>query len=130
MSAPTVVQLADMRAQVNLLLPETAVINTLGTAGWTSDGAGGGTVVWSPVTGGTVAARLDPLQISRADMTELQQATGREIMMSLYQLTLPYNAPIEENAQVVIGARTYEVRKLDDVHSWNVSRRAIVMELR
>lgn len=114
-------QLARMRAQVVARLPQTAAIQRLERV---SDGAGG----WEeqPVTLATVPCLVDPL--TKAVMAGL--IARQEGTVVRYQLTLPYDAPLEANCQVVIAGRAYQVVQLDADHGWNVSRRAIVSEVR
>ena len=124
MSAINATKLANMRATItDHLLPDTCVINAKSTV---SDGAGGWTPGYSPVAGGTVVCRLDPI-MSRAQVMEL---LGRETLTTIYRLTTPHDAPLAQDRQVVTGGKTYEIVQLDDLHSWNVSRRAIVSEVR
>lgn len=114
-------QLARMRAQVAARLPQEATIQRLATV---PDGAGGWVEAW--VTLATVDCRLDPLgKAMNSEVIGQQEAT-----VIRYQLTVPYDAAIEANCQVVIGGRTYQVVQLDADHGWNVSRRAIVSEVR
>lgn len=117
-------QKAKMRADVLKMLPDTAVIQAgtvlSGTGGrWTED--------YAPVTDGTVACRLDPMN-SAGDRLGVDQS--QETLDVQYQLTVPYDAPLNDNNRVVINGNTYEVLQLDRDHSWNVSRRAIVNEVR
>lgn len=121
--ALTEAQLTRMRAQLETLLPQSAVIQAVTR---TSDGAGGWLEAWEAVSGGTVAARLDPL--GKAERTA---ALGEaETMTIRYQLTVPHDAPIAQDRRVVIEGNTYEVVQLDADHGWNVSRRAIVGAVR
>jgi hypothetical protein len=118
-------QLAAMRAQVALMLPDTAIIERESRV---SDGAGGWTPSWASPTGGTVDCRLDPLRMR--DRGAISEALGRPVTPMMWQLTLPYDAPIAAGDRVVIDTRNHYVIQLDDGHSWNVSRRAIVEETR
>ena len=124
MSAVSDTLLARMRAQVSERLYDTAVIQSVSNA---SDGAGGVTPTWSAVVGGTVLCRLDPL--GQTSM-EAGVVANREALTVSYRLTMPYNAPIEENCRVVVNGNTYEVVALAVDHSKNVSRRGIVTEVR
>ena len=109
-------ELARMRADVAKMMPGTAIIQALTTA---SDGAGGVTETWAAVTGGTVACRMDPLNVG----TQIETAGMAEAVRTEFQLTLPYDAPISAFNRVSVGGVVYEVRQLDAVHSWNVSKR-------
>lgn len=111
--------LAKMRAQVLLLLPDTATIQapnqTIDDSGAVVDGA---------PTETEVSCRLDPI---KAD--NVLEAGGREALASDYMLTLPHDADVAENYTVVIGSDTYQVIMLHDDHSWRVSRRARVVKI-
>lgn len=111
--------LDQIRSQVETyMLPGTAVISTKSNS---SDGAGG----WTPslVAAGTVACRLDPLA-SRGGKIDLMME--RETLVQTYQFTAPYDAPLSADCVITIDSVEYEVEQLDDAHSWNASRRAIV----
>lgn len=114
-------QLASMRAIIPL--PDTAIIKSQSQS---RSGGMGGAITYTPVSGGTVACRLDP--IGNTDQTRLTGAG--EATVAEYQLTLPYDAPIEPDYIVTIAGQDYNIIQLDDVHSWNVSRRAKVAEIR
>lgn len=115
-------QLSMMRATIPL--PDTAVISAQSQT--YNDAGMGGAITWTPVSGGTVLCRLDPAQSN--DQTRVVGAG--ETTVTEHQLTMPYDAPLSENNRVTISGRVYEVTKLDDVHSWNVSVRARVSEIR
>lgn len=112
----TAAELAALRADVDELMPETVVIQRA-TRGTNTYGYGG-SVTWSAV--GTVSARVDPIPNSaRREMAGDKEATA------IYrQLTIPYDADLATGDRVVYGARTYEVRLLDDDHSLRAARRA------
>lgn len=114
-------QLMRMRAQVTARLPQTATIWRIEQV---SDGAGG----WEeqPVTLATVPARLDP--VTRQVLSAV--IGGQEAVIVRYQLTVPWDAPLEAGHRVEIEGRAYEVVQLDAEHGWRVSRRAIVSEIR
>ncbi len=116
-------QLARMRSQVAELLPGTAIIQAPTN---TVDSMGGVTQSYAAVTGGTVICRLDPLG-NRA--SPLQLYAGRETLKKMQQLTVPHDAPLASDYRVVIATQTYEIVQLDDVHSNNVSKRAILAEV-
>lgn len=116
--------LAKMRAEVNLLLPGTAIIQSNGGS---VNSKGVYVDSWAAVSSGTVACRLDPLSTSQSSDVALLQ--GQERQTTYWQLTVPYNAPLNADNRVVIGSTTYSVVSLYDVPSWNVSTRAIVAEV-
>jgi hypothetical protein len=122
-------QLAKMRSQVtNGMLPDTCVIMLAGTAQVVIDDGGGFVEVPTPATAGTVACRVDPL--GQSTNSALEEASLQEILPVQYQLTTPYDAPLAANCKVVHNGHTYQVVKMDIDHSWNVSRRAIMVEVR
>lgn len=114
-------QLARMRQQVEDRLPDTCVIQTHTGA---KDSAGRPTQTWAAVTGGTVACRVDRMT-SRQDMSFVDAA--REQTEIRYQLTVPYDAPLEANCRVIHDGKTYEILQLDIDHSWNVSKKAFMV---
>ncbi len=113
-------ELARLRADLARLLPDTAVIYAASTS---TDGAGGVTETWAPVSGGTVSCRVDPLTRRRSD--NVIQAASRQSLAVDYQITLPYDAPIAAHRRIVTGGRTYDVVQLASEHSWSVSRRVL-----
>lgn len=119
----TAALLTQMRAQVDLLLPDTGVIQSVSNA---SDGAGGVTPTWSAVSGGTVVCRIDPIKTRDT----IDTITGAETTTIMHQLTMTHDAPLNENNRVVINSKTYEVIQLSTTHSNNVSVRAVIAEVR
>lgn len=117
-------QIAKMRQQVEDRLPDTCVIHSHTGA---KDSAGRPTQTWAAVVGGTVACRVD--RMGQAQILNQVDAL-REQTEVRYQLTVPYDAPIAANYRVVHNSKTYEVLQLDVDHSWNVSKKAIVVERR
>ena len=118
-------QLNSFRADVANMLPGTAVISS---ATVVSDGAGGWSDSYVPVSGGTVACRVDPLGTKASRLAE---QVGRETLQETYQLTVPWDAPLTDvNMQIEITGRTYEVIQLEVYHSWNVSRRGVISIVR
>lgn len=119
MSLVSSARLTQMRARVAQTLPGTAVIAQLTP---TDDGGGDWSESFTPVNGGTVACRLDPLgrQITARMVAE------QEALKVRYQLTVPYDAPLDTGYRVTIDSENYEIIELDRDHHWNVARRAIV----
>jgi hypothetical protein len=115
-------ELAAMRSAVSTLLPDTCIISA---STFVSDGAGGGTAVWAAVSGGTVSCRVDPLGALEMDAL----VTKRPTLKVADQLTVPYDAPVNEDYRVSIGSDNYTVLQLDSDHSWNVSIRARIGRL-
>lgn len=116
-------QLTKMRSQVEELLPDTCVIQSSANS---TDSMGGVTQTYTAVSGGTVSCRVDPLGNRTA---QLELYAQREATKILQQLTVPYDAPLSTDYRVVTGGNTYEIIQLDVVHSWNVSKRAIISEV-
>ena len=114
-------QLATMRSDVARMLPGTAIIHAFVAA---ANSAGEWSETWTAVSGGTVACRLDPIKAQNIVM-----AGGAEGFKVDYQLTLPYDAPIDVGHRVTYAGNAYEVRQLSDLHSWNVSVRAQVSKV-
>lgn len=116
-------QLAKMRAQTEELLPDTCVIQSPTNS---TDSSGYPTQGYSAVSGGTVACRLDPLNL-RGGQVEIYQS--RETTRIMYQFTTEYDAPLLTDYQIVTGGNTYQVIQVDVSHSWNVSKRAIIAKV-
>src|SRR5688572_1046755 len=102
----TTAQLTLMRAQVEQLLPDTAIIQAPTN---TPDSMGGISVSYTAVAGGTVSCRLDPT----TKATQLQVYQARETLTKMYQLTMPYDAPLATDYRVVINSQNYHVVQLD-----------------
>lgn len=115
-------QLDNMRADVARMLPDTCVISSVGH---TPDGAGGDTE--SLTTVATVACRVDPVSAT-SDRT-MVVAAMKEALDMLYQLTVPYDTDIRIGYRVTTGGKQYEIRQLSNAHSWNVSKRAIILRI-
>lgn len=104
-------QLAAMRADVAQLLPDTCIITANNR---TSDGAGGWTDNWQPITGGTVACRCDPMPQRRF----IEAYALREGMLNFYVVSLPYNAPVSADQRFLVNGMTLEVREIHEKKSW------------
>lgn len=116
-------QLSKMRSKVSAMLPGTAVIHA---EGGSVNSKGVFVSSFAPVSSGTVACRLDPINVASSDIAVLQ---GKETQTTYYRLTLPYDAPVNADNRVVIASNTYSVISLYEDHSWNVSKRAIVAKV-
>lgn len=115
--------LVQMRADVAQMLPDVAIIQTRAL---TSDNAGGWSEVWTAVTGGTVACRIDPLKTREG----IDYTASREALIRKWQVTLPHDAPIVPEARLVISGVSYDVVVIHDNHSWRVSRRCEIVEVK
>lgn len=108
--------LADMRASINELMPDTCDILSL-TA--TADGQGGVSQTWA-ASSTNVKCRLDV--ISKREATTggaVQQFTG-------YVLSLPYDTTINDTDRVEIDDITYAVTGLNDGQSWKAVKRVML----
>lgn len=117
-------QLTAMRSQVANTLFGTCVISA---PAFVSDGAGGGSVTYTAVSGGTVACRIDPMGARQENVGINWQ---QEVLKVKYQLTVPYDAPLAADYQVTSEGHTYEIMQLDIDQSKRVARRAIITEMR
>jgi SPP1 family predicted phage head-tail adaptor len=112
-----------MRADVAELLPDTCVIKSdIGT----SDGAGGWTPNWQPVSGGTVTCRVDPMRKSKRIEVEAE----RESIVNMYTVTLPYNAPVDVDQRIEVNGMTLEVREFHSKVSWRVETQVLAAEIK
>lgn len=109
--------LAQMRANVLMMLPDEAVIFTV------SQTTSNGYTTNVQTAAGTVACRIDPVG---GQSDELSYNLGRETISELYQLTVPHDAPLAAHNTVEINGNSYEIVQIDAGHSWNVSRRAVI----
>lgn len=114
-------ELAQMRADVALMLPDTcSIYRNDGTVSSTGADTDSFTLI------ATVNCRLDPVQ-SRA--MQARELIGREVLVSDRVLTVAYNADIQANFRVTINSENYEIVALLDDHSWRVSRRAYLAKV-
>ncbi len=77
--------MSQVRQVVGGYLPGSCVIEAYAPI---SDGGGGYSETWIPVTGGTVACRVYPMQFSQIELLALQEGIKAE-----YWLVIPYTAP-------------------------------------
>lgn len=122
MSFLTDEELAQMREDVDEgLLSDVCIIQEFTL---TSDGAGGNTVAWTAVSGGTVACRFDP----DLDRTQPTLPTA-EVLQLRGVFTLPYDAPINATRRIFYDGSAWELRELFAEHSWRVSIKAKVARI-
>lgn len=113
-------QLAVMRRQVNQLLPDSCVISReSGTVNAMGEFINAGTTV------GTVSCRVDPFNRQDSKLMVAMQEKGRQYR----QLTVSYDADLADGDTITFDGSDYEVLQIDDDHSWNVSRRAVIARL-
>jgi hypothetical protein len=121
MSALTATELAQIRADVADLLPDTggAILSTVRV----SDGAGGWTETDGTVTSG-LAYRLDPVRGA-------QTVSGGALQsFHTFMLTLPYDVTLTaEHRFRASDGQTYDVVSVDSGKSWDVATRAQVEKI-
>ncbi len=115
----TTTELAQMRADLLQMLPDTCVIYSATQA---VDAQGAISKTWA--ASGTAACRLDaPRNVSQDGM----QISGAALQaFRRYTLTLPYDTTIVEGQRVVHGGETYTATNVDTDKSWPVSRRVFL----
>jgi SPP1 family predicted phage head-tail adaptor len=112
-SALSADELAAMRDDLETLLPDTCVIQSLTQA---SDGQGGLIDTWAAA--GTVACRLDNGSGQKANVAQSVQP------FSSWVLSVPYDADLTTAQRVVHGGETYAVIALSEAGSWLAVQRA------
>lgn len=118
-------QLAHMRARVLALMPD--ICHVLEPVRTIDDA--GGWVEGEPIPvdyNGSVdiPCRVDPTrQYRQGDVFE------QEVVISDFLITVPYDAPLHSDYIIHVGDIDYEVKKLMDSHSWNVTKRVFVVRL-
>lgn len=118
----TSAEIAAMRAVEANVMPDTCVISA---PSWVSDGAGGGTVTYNVVTGGTVACRFDPY--TRKSGVEV--IAGAETYVFDYIATFPYNAPVASDSRITHSSKTYEITSFISDKSWQLCIKAYLSEV-
>jgi hypothetical protein len=116
-------QLHRMRLQTLARLPGTCIITQPATV---ADGQGGYATTYTPVTGGTVACRLERLN-RRAEQTEI--SARQEMLVEEYALVVPHDAPLSAHCRVEAAGGTFAIRTLDAYHDWRVARHAVVVRV-
>jgi SPP1 family predicted phage head-tail adaptor len=106
-------ELADMRAAVEELMPDTC---NLLTSTYTPDGAGGGTLTWGTVSA-AVACRLD----IESGMEQI--AGGAMQPFTRTVLSIPYDTTITNEYRVEHGGYIYNVKATNLDQSWPIVKR-------
>lgn len=119
MTALSAAELAQIRADINTLLPDTCNILTRTL---TPDGQGGNSEAWGTATA-SVACRLDPIRGREVVVGENMQPFHN------YMLTLPHGTSIDEGGRVEVSTDTFTVVSVDATKSWSASVRAEVERL-
>jgi SPP1 family predicted phage head-tail adaptor len=112
--ALTVKELAQMRADIEDLMPDTCDILSVA---YTSDGEGGMTEAWGTATA-NVACRIDYRSGS-------EKVTGGAIQSySKAVLSLPYTTALTTKHRVKLDDFVWAVLSVNEGQSWDVVRRA------
>ena len=117
-------ELVQMRDELNLSLPGTAVLHSK-TA--TADGQGG--QAWTYAAAGTVDARLSPATSRSGAPNPETVLAARLGIVDPYVLTLPSETSVDETYRAVFNSVTYEVRAVMPRVPWEISRRCLVAEV-
>ena len=108
-NGPGKMLMSQIRSTVNGFLPDMGTIQSFAAV---SDGAGGFTEQWTPVTSGTVSARVLPMTYSQVEV--LSAAEGVRVE---YIVVLPYDAPINVGNRISTGGAAYNVRTMQPMVS-------------
>ena len=111
-------ELAGMRTDIETLLPDTVILQTMSSV---SDGMGGQTVTW--VASGTADCRLDKFTSRRRG-----EALGGGAIRAYgeWVLTVPYGTSINVSQRAVHGGLTYNITEVNVDKSWPDCVRATV----
>ena len=112
-------ELHSMRHTVDSYLGGTAILNALTYA---SNGAGGQADTLTAY--GTVAARLAPISGSEETVAD------RVSEVAHWVLTVPANTTLAETSRVSYNGRDYEIDRVITRTPEEISRRAVVVEVR
>lgn len=116
--ALTADELAQIRADIADLLPDTGYILTISN---TSDGQGGSTE--GTVISGTLSCRMD--EISGDESLSVDQLKP----YSRYMLTLPYDTTITEQNRWQYGSNIYNVVNANTDQSWICCKRVVLEKI-
>ena len=115
----TAAELAQMRADIAQLLPDTC---NLLVSTYTSDGAGGGTVTWGTVTGGSaVPCRFDFVSPGNEAMNAAALTSYLGGVVSL-----PYDRTITETNRIEYNGEAWAVTGVNTGQSWEAVTRCNV----
>ena len=114
-------ELASMRDTLNDSLPGTAIVQT---SAWVSDGGGGGTTTWVP--SGTFDCRIVPTSTQTGQEEELGDRVQPE---GQYIVTLPSDAAVEIDTELLIDNRVFTVTGTGTPRTWALSQQLIVKEI-
>lgn len=118
MTLLTDAEITGMRSTIDDSLPDTATHQTVTE---TADGMGGHSRAWATVT--TYACRLSP-------MGALERVLGsRWASVGDWVITLTHDAAVEVDDRLLVSGRTFTIKALPVGRSWELSRRAICVEV-
>lgn len=119
-------ELAEIRADVNDLLPDTCTIQKMTLSPST---IGEGVKTYTDRATG-VACRIDPERSFVPTGLELLGYWGGYILHTgRFICTLPYDQEVEITDLIIANNVTFEVGHVDDVKSWAISKRVLIKEL-
>ena len=119
----TITELADIRSDINQLLPETCTIQYVTE---TSDSIGYPARSYTN-RGTAISCRLDPVaNVGLMGHEAISAMRNYLITENMWMLTLKHDQTIASTDHVIIGSTTYEVRFVDGAKSWKGSTRAVL----
>ena len=119
----TTAELADIRNDINQLLPDTCTIKYVSESVDTI-----GQPVRSYTNRGTaISCRLDPVaNVGLMGHEAMSAMKNYFVTENMWILTLKHDQTIATTDQVIINSTTYEVRFVDGAKSWKGSTRAVL----
>lgn len=119
----TTAELADIRNDINQLLPDTCTIKYVSESVDTI-----GQPVRSYTNRGTaISCRLDPVaNVGLMGHEAMSAMKNYLVTENMWILTLKHDQTIATTDQVIINSTTYEVRFVDGAKSWKGSTRAVL----
>ena len=116
-------ELADIRADIADLLPDTCTIEQVSTS---NDAIGAAARSYSNRATG-VSCRLDPVpSVTLTGSEAVSRMKNYIITKGQFVLTLPHDTTIEETDRVIHGGKTYSIKHVDDDKSWQGSVRCVL----
>lgn len=116
--------LSYMREYAARMLPDTCVVLEETR---TANGAGKWTSAWTPVSGGTLACRMD---VVRGRIIQAPTVGGREALAAQFLLSVEHDTTaLAVNRRVRHGAYTYDIAQLIDAHSEAVVKQALLTRI-
>ncbi len=116
-------ELADIRADVNELLPDTCTIQQVST---TQDAIGAADRSYA-TRAANVPCRLDPVpSVTLTGSEAVSRMKNYIVTKGQFVLTLANDATIEETDRVIHGGVTYSIKHVDDDKSWQAAVRCVM----